>query len=690
MNDKGIVIFIVIMTVTLVVLIVNGILLSIDGRMDKTTRQLLKEAKRQERFEKKERAIERFYKVMRRVPFAGNYLKIVKRAYARVCPYDELYLIRVVSKTALSVVRLSLVFVCMVILLSLFVNGRMTVYSCACAVLSIYITGKELLQYSVVKLEKNLSEEIVRYISAIEMHYSAHHNIIDAISEATFGLSYEMRRHAFQLEKILMSSSRKQKVQDYVLSEQTNKYMKSLLIQAYEVSERGDQKSENGDSLFSKNMEMLRINVMRESLIREKRAFLLHGYALVALLPVFCMDLLRMFGTNYSMGLGNFYSSAGYLIMFLGFLVTLFSYSLVNKAREVCTEGIRGGFGFFHRLAEHNCFKKVLSNIETQPRKLLKKLRKMLSSCGENTPISVFVLKMIFTGAVMFVVVLAFLGMIHIQNRKNSLAQVNMDMIVVTADSKQQRLVEQTMLSMVREYRNDFSVTVDELKIEFKERISLRNDAVVDAATKEIFKNIKSYQNNYIHWYEFLLALCIGGACTYVPVLALRYRYELVLSKRDEEVKAFQSLVIMERQLPNVTVLSLLEEMETFATLYKPLLRECINYYAFAQQKALHSLKDSVKDNEWFLRLVDGLIEADNVGIAQAFKGLENNLDMYDKIEELDEEINLNKKKDRMEFIAVMPAAIILGGYLLIPFVVNAVVRLLEMLDVMEILQKGV
>ena len=84
------------------------------------------------------------------------------------------------------------------------------------------------------------------------------------------------------------------------------------------------------------------------------------------------------------------------------------------------------------------------------------------------------------------------------------------------------------------------------------------------------------------------------------------------------EVDQFQSIIMMIMHLDNTTVLQVLEQMESFALVFKESLRVCINDYSSGDLDALEKLKIR-EPYEPFVRLIDNLIIADKIGITRAF-----------------------------------------------------------------------
>lgn len=659
-------------------------LLSVRVNVSAVAKEVIREAKLRERYERRERILSRFYLLMTRIPFGGRYLRITENMYSMICPYEQAYLQRLAATTSVMTVMLSVIASFAVAILGISMEGHITLYCFACIVFAVYVVSKEVLQGRITRTETVMMNDLTRYIAAVKHLYDYHKNIPRAVMGASEGLHYELRLHALHMHDILSSADRKEKVKEYALSRRTNKYLKMFIVQAYSASERGDVKSSQGESLFSKNMESLRLDIMQDIRMKEKRAYRLKGYTFVAVMPIFFMEVLKAWGLDFSPELVGFYSGAGKFIVVLSFIATLFIYSIINKAREVNSEWAEQSEDYLQSIANKGNVRRVLERVEKSPRKLFRNIRKMLVECGDNTPLSVFLLKMFFIGAIAFGFGLVFAFVVHRQEKVRLMHDpTGIEMVITSVSAAQLDLVGNTVLTLARENRGK-SLTIEQLSAEFRKRVPAANTSIVKAAGEEIYRRIEHYRTEFIHWYEYLGILVFGVICAFIPVLSLSYRHKLILSGKDNEVRQFQAIILMERLFPNVTIVSLLEEMETFAVMFRPSIRQCINSYSSGPRQALLNLKQQESDHVWFTELIDGLLSADSVGIKAAFEEVEHNREMFERIKELESEMALDKKRDSTDLLANIPMTVVLAGYFIVPFFLNALGGVNDMFGIME------
>ena len=118
--------------------------------------------------------------------------------------------------------------------------------------------------------------------------------------------------------------------------------MKLFLVQAYEASEKGDLLLTQEESLFSDNVEHLRLELMEDLYRRKKRAYEFAGYIFVSVTPFFMMPVLKQWGLDFAPELEVFYAGTGKLIELITFFSSVVIYGFINKAKEITDDTYAG------------------------------------------------------------------------------------------------------------------------------------------------------------------------------------------------------------------------------------------------------------------------------------------------------------------------------------------------------------
>ncbi|MBQ8040569.1 MAG: hypothetical protein IJ274_12020, partial [Lachnospiraceae bacterium] len=148
-------------------------------------------------------------------------------------------------------------------------------------------------------------------------------------------MNYEIQRLAGELYQVLMECDRKEKVRQYVMGHRTNPYLNLFLIQAFEASDKGDVVQSEEVSLFSENVEHLRLELMEELYRRKRRSHEFAGYIFVSVAPFFMMPVLKQWGLDFAPELEFFYAGSGVILELVTFVVTVTIYELISRAKEI-------------------------------------------------------------------------------------------------------------------------------------------------------------------------------------------------------------------------------------------------------------------------------------------------------------------------------------------------------------------
>ncbi len=187
---------------------------------------------------------------------------------------------------------------------------------------------------------------------------------------------------------------------------------------------------------------------------------------------------------------------------------------------------------------------------------------------------------------------------------------------------------------------------------------------------------------------------CQGGKTTLVlmgivsaamPVIELLYKEERNRKMMVEEIKRMQMVIMMERKLESITVISLLSDLELFAKAFGNEIRECLNTWSAGPEAALKTLKEKGKlKNPYFENIAEGFLSVDDVGIEEAFSDTVSDRESMDRMEELENDIRIEKRRDLTDIMAWIPGIIMLGGYFIIPFLKITMGEMEELFKMLE------
>ncbi|MBE5950019.1 MAG: hypothetical protein E7260_00345 [Lachnospiraceae bacterium] len=461
-----------------------------------------------------------------------------------------------------------------------------------------YVVYEEVAGTQVQNIEERLCKGLIEYLANVKHAYMVDGNVANALAESVEGCGEEIKVHAALFYRILSSCGRKEKVRDYVVVQGYPHFLKLLLVQAYEVSEKGDVVFDNGKSMFAENLEHLRLLIMEELYHRKKKKYEFAGYTFVALIPFFAMPLIRFWGLEFSSDMTQFYNASGKWIEVLTFGVTFIIYHFINHAKDIY---------FFRerhkREYRRDCLLGKLERyFEERQGAGSQRVRKLLLETGQRESFGEFVVRTLCLG---------------------SLASIGSGIL---------------------------------------------------------------FASENIEWFYCLFfSVILGIVIAMYPFLGLLYRNHILRQHAEEEIRQFQSVLLMERRIEDMTIQELLEDMEIFSRIFRPELRKCMNSYSIGPKEALLRLRKEAGDIHYGFRdIADGFLAVDDVGIQNAFAEVENNREMLEKMSQLEAEIQLRNKRDGIDILARIPMCLTLGAYFILPFFGKSLSGVAEVFEILE------
>lgn len=183
--------------------------------------------------------------------------------------------------------------------------------------------------------------------------------------------------------------------------------------------------------------------------------------------------------------------------------------------------------------------------------------------------------------------------------------------------------------------------------------------------------------SGYLRWIEVIIALILAYLAYCFPYWMVLYRRKIAQMNMEDEIIQFQSIIMMVMHMNRISVLNILEFMESFALIFKETIQDCINDYNSGDIKALEEMREK-EVFEPFKRLVDNLIICDQIGIEKAFDEISTDHLYYQDKRKQENEMNLSKKVVLGKLIAYVPLMITIGFYLITPFIKESLRQLLE------------
>lgn len=567
---------------------------------------------------------------------------------------------------------------------SLYEAGSM-LYLLESIFMAIYLVGAEVPNYRLQEKENTIYQELLTYLSKVKHCYIACHHISNAVADAAEGMSYETARLASVMSALLMETDRKEKIREYIVKHKINRYLKMFLIQAYEVSEKGDM-------FFAENVEHIRLEIMEEVYRRKRRSYEFTGYMFVTVAPFFLLPVLKQWSLDFAPELKYFYAGVGILLETVIFIATLVIYGMISRAKRISlfVDEADEKIIDLSVVYENALVSGIIRRMERSGGRAGEAIRELLLKSGETISYGRFCFQIVLWIVSSFLLLTSFYAEIHRKERQTVLEQVeSIDAIAPVAGEEKKKILADYILEITEACLADTDVTEEEIRVLLRHKVKLGNESIETAMVQEIKNKLQQYEDAKETPAELLI--CVLGSLIVgsLPILKLRFQVKLLRSEAEYEVRQFQSLLLMERKMKGTTIMGLLEDMEVFSRCFKCTLRKCISSYGADPEGALLRLKqEGGQLHTGFEELADAFLSVDEVGIELAFEEVENNRRLLEKMSRLEAEISIERKKDSIDSLARIPMVLAVGIYFILPFAVYSLQGAFEVFELLEEMQR--
>jgi hypothetical protein len=612
---------------------------------------------------------------MLRIPLTRGYITKISRRYEFLCPGNPG---NIAKKTlTLTGIAFGLSFAALFVIYLI----RPSIEQLILAVYLIYVINNEIINYYVNHAEIKLRMEQERFISNVGRNFFHDFYIDDAILKAMeVPMSKEMRVHAHALYDITISNNRKEAVELYNATSH-DKFMKMLLSLCINIVENGCG-SEAENNRLAANLLNLKKEINLDYLKMRKLQFVFSGSIFAAVAVCIPISVIQDFGLYISPELITFYKGIlGILYIGLIYFCSIVVYKLTNSAKEVKRPIVRT-YRYLELLEKMRLIKHFLDNYNEKYYSRMLHLKDTLKRLGETITPNQLLIKRSLISFLTFLCCLIFLLLMH-SNSKNLLLKNidNIDTLSTAATQEQISQVKETIQFYIDKYKGSV-ITREELLHEVAGSRLFRNDLINEKIAEEVSGRILRSRNEYFKYYELLICIAISIIAFFSPYWFILYRKKLMQSIADDEVIQFNSIIYMMMYTDYITVSDILEQMEIFAVVFKPSIRECLNEYNSGDICALERMKER-ETNEAFRHLVSNLIRCDDMLIHEAFGEIAADRENYFERRKQEDEFSIQRKADRIKPLAFLPGILVMI-YLILPVVTMSMKALKDVLELLK------
>jgi hypothetical protein len=195
------------------------------------------------------------------------------------------------------------------------------------------------------------------------------------------------------------------------------------------------------------------------------------------------------------------------------------------------------------------------------------------------------------------------------------------------------------------------------------------NDQDIEKNAKQIYEKLQVIKKEFLQWYEVLLAMVFSIAGYMAPIWLLYFQVKMRQLEMEDEVMQFQTIILMLMRIERVNVEIILEWLERYANIFKPVISKCVNNYEAGAWEALEEMKNEVTYQQ-FIRIAESLQAAvEKIPIRDAFDELDSERDYYQEKRKESNERLIKRKAMIGKVIGFAPMVCLFVGYLIVPLV---------------------
>ncbi|NLL93655.1 MAG: hypothetical protein GX225_05945 [Clostridiales bacterium] len=174
-------------------------------------------------------------------------------------------------------------------------------------------------------------------------------------------------------------------------------------------------------------------------------------------------------------------------------------------------------------------------------------------------------------------------------------------------------------------------------------------------------------QSIFLYMAVPILAVILGY---YYGVISLKFRSQIILMDREEEIVRFQNIVLMMMHLDRISIEQIISEMERFAIVFKNILAKISDRYTY---KGVRSFREAKEEADFppFERLMDGFIACDDTYIYVAFEDMEKDRQYFLDRHKQENEHIISNKTTIAKMLSFIPLCAVILIKLIIPFVME-------------------
>ena len=613
---------------------------------------------------------QKLYVFYTRIPFLKRYLAKLRRRLEIINVGDE-YLTR---KQASEYLTRALLIVIPLTFIIIALTKSNPLLMFILLIFEVFIT-EIIIESSVDKLDNKILKQQIDFFAEIRHAYHETNMVEEAIYQVAQDDEKEVSLQAEKIYEVLISDDPETELEKYY-DTAPNSYLKEFAGISYLTKEFGDR-TIDGSSLYLKNVNNITEEMQIEILKRDKLNYVFQSLSIISIIPVLFIDWVRNWSISQFPFTSTFYNGkVGFIIQTLLLIITAVCFILIRKVKDNGgIQSVTNENPWQKKLYENQYAQKVINLfVPKKGTKEYRKIVKLLKDAASKQKMEWLFINRIAMFAVVFVISMFTLARIHSIAIDLVYTDISAATSIVGATDAEKAKAQAELESdnvFLDKFREK-KITKQQLQMEI-ERSPAYQDSTEDEileATDRIYQKLQVIDNEYLQWFELILAITFAYIGYMSPMWLLFFQAKMRQLDMEDEVMQFQTIILMLMKIERVNVEMILEWLERYANIFKEPITRCVNNYEAGAWEALEQLK---KDTTFplFIRIVESLQAAvEKIPIVQAFDELDTERDYYQEKRKQSNERLIARKALIGKAIGFTPMICLFVGYLIVPLVV--------------------
>ena len=623
-----------------------------------------------------------FYLVALKIPVISYYTRKTRLKLEMVNDYTEYEIRRRTGK----IILISVIFVFTA--LFVFLNVVDDLMMSLIIIIMVFIVNDVIIDSQVNKVADKIVRQIPEVFTEIRHSFHEHGMVVEAFEECIDELEdKEIMPQIRRIHDAITAENPEVQLEKYY-DVAPNRFLKLFAGVSYLTMELGDRKVD-GISVYLKNLNNILNDAYLDILKRDKINYMFRSLTLIAVAPIFFIDILQSWSQSNFPALINFYSgSFGFIIKAL-ILISIFVSYFALKVIKDDSKQVK-----FDRITQKRWQERVykipviqkLVNAFMPAENTKKYIRKSQNIKGINAYLTMewFYVNKFTYAIIAFVITLVIALNMHyidVQSVYTNLEQEFISLGQLSAeDQKAAESYSEKDAEVVKELKNKGDLTDEDIKAALEKA----GQTSTDEDAERIKNKISNVKNSFLKFWEVIIAVLVGWIAYFIPDLILIIKNKIREMEKEDEIMQFQSIILMLMYIERIDVQTILEWLERYSYAYKEPIATALNNYEAGAVEALEDLKEAVPHKD-FKRIVEGLISAvERIPIRDAFDELETERSFYyERRKEANERL-IQKKYTYGKALGFAPMIILIAGYFVGPLMVVSVMQMVQYFNTMN------